>query len=329
MAILFTVIGLNLAGVFQFSGVLPGNLASVRARHPIADHALTGALAVAVASPCTAPFMGAALSAAVSLPMPWALSVFAALGLGMALPCLLLSVFPAWVRWLPGPGPWMLRFKVLMAFPMFGTAVWLVWVLGRQVGIDAASSLLALLVAVAFLAWTVGASGFGKRARATFGTLAAVALVATASWAWTVASISPPSAPAAEAGQRWNAWSRDAVDRAVSEGRPVFVDFTAAWCVTCQFNKRTLSDEAVLADFEARDVLLLRADWTRRDDAITRELARLGRSGVPVYALYPPHADSPRLLPEVLTVSALRAALAGLPPASNSSSTVSDASSTN
>ena len=212
----------------------------------------------------------------------------------------------------------MQRFKVAMAFPMFATVVWLVWVLGQQVGIDGVAALLALLVAAAFLAWALGSPGFGPRARRGFGTVGALLVAGTLAWAW-LALRGPAAgglvAQADVAAERWQPWSPEVLARARDQGRPVFVDFTAAWCVTCQYNKRmALADAAVLADFDAQKVLLLRADWTRRDAAITQELARLGRSGVPVYALYAPGAAAPVVLPEILSVADLRRALAALQP---------------
>jgi thiol:disulfide interchange protein DsbD len=321
LAVLFTLIGLNLAGVYEIGGVLTGRLAGLESRHPVVDHLLTGAVAVAIASPCTGPFMGAALGTALSLPVAQAIAIFVALGLGMALPYLAVSALPDLARHLPRPGVWMVRFRSVMAFPMFATVVWLVWVLGQQVGIDGASALLGLLLAVAFAAWAWGSSGFGPRARWGFGGVAAVLLAATLAWALPALRSEPETAAKTGAsgvvatGERWQAWSPDVVAKAVAQGRPVFVDFTAAWCVTCQYNKRTtLNDAEVLADFDASNVLLLRADWTRRDPAITQELTRLQRSGVPVYALYAPGAAAPILLPELLRVGLVRQAIASLKP---------------
>jgi thiol:disulfide interchange protein len=318
LALLFTLIGLNLAGLFEFGSVLPGSLAVLRARHPLTDSALTGVLAVAVASPCTAPFMGASLGLAVTLPAAQALAIFAALGLGMALPYFAASAWPALARALPRPGPWMAHFKALMAFPMFGTVVWLAWVLGQQAGVDAVAGLLGTLVALAFAGWVAGTTGLGRRARSAWGAVAALLLGAVLVWALPslreLPSATTASGSASAADGRWQAWSEARVREALAQGRPVFVDFTAAWCVTCQFNKRTtLSEPQVLADLDRRRVLLLRADWTRRDPAITTALAALGRNGVPVYALWAPGAPQPRLLGEVLTASEVREALAALP----------------
>ena len=327
LAALFTLIGLNLAGLFEFGSVLPGSLAALRARHPVADSALTGVLAVAVASPCTAPFMGASLGLAVTLPAPQALAIFAALGLGMASPYLLACLWPGLARRLPRPGVWMARFKVLMAFPMFATVIWLVWVLGQQAGIDAVAGVLGVLLALAFAAWALGAPGFGRRARVGFGAVAVGVLGLALAWALPglrpAATVALPAAAQpgpggstaqASADARWQAWSPEREREALAQGRPVFVDYTAAWCVTCQFNKRTaLADAQVLADFAARGVVLLRADWTQRDPRITQALAALGRNGVPVYVLMSPGAAGPRLLSEILSVRELREAIAALP----------------
>ncbi len=318
LAALFTLIGLNLAGVFEFGSVLPSGLATLQAKHPVLDSFLTGVLAVAVASPCTAPFMGASLGLAVTLPAVQALAVFAALGLGMALPYLAASLWPAVARALPRPGAWMARFKVLMAFPMFATVIWLVWVIGQQVGIDGAAALLAVLLALAFIAWALGTPGIGRLARASFGMLGALAFAAALSWMLPALHASAAAAGAAgaarsgEAGSAWEPWSEQRVAELRAAGKPVFVDFTAAWCVTCQYNKRsTLADAAVMADFAARGVVLLRADWTRRDPAITAALAAFGRNGVPVYALYG-RDGAPHLLNEILSVGEVREALARL-----------------
>lgn len=312
LAALFTLLGLNLAGLFEFGSMLPGRWAAAHARHPVADAFLSGVLAVAIASPCTAPFMGASLGFAIDMPALQALTVFAALGLGMALPYLLASFVPAVVRWLPRPGAWMDTFRRAMAFPMFATVVWLVWVLGHQSGIDAATALLALLLAFSALVWTLTLKG---RTRAVLATLAVVlggALLATTAPLIATPAQAEGTGMASAAGQRWQPWSAARVAELQAAGKPVFVDYTAAWCVTCQVNKRTtLNHEEVLAAFDRHGVTLLRADWTRRDPAITAALQQLGRSGVPVYVLHAP-GKPPVVLSELLSKGEVLGALAAL-----------------
>ncbi len=309
LALLFTVMGLNLAGLFEFGMLLPTGLASLQVKNPGVNAFLSGVLAVAIASPCTAPFMGAALGLALGLPATQALLIFASLGLGMALPYLVVSLIPGAARILPRPGAWMQTFRRAMAFPMFATVVWLVWVLGQQSGIDGAGSLLALLVALSMVLWSFTLQGRSRVLVASI-SIALCALLAAAVGQNVLRNAQTGSAVAAS--ERWQPWTPGRVEQVLATGKPVFVDFTAAWCVTCQYNKKaTLSDPSVIADFDARKVTLLRADWTRRDSAITAALAQLGRNGVPVYALYK-SGGPPVLLPELLTPAIVHAALATL-----------------
>ena len=308
LAALFTLLGLNLAGVFEFGGFLPGRVANAQAKHPAVNAFLSGVLATAIASPCTAPFMGASLGLAVALPAAQALAVFGAIGVGMALPYLLATAVPAVARALPRPGAWMVTFRHLMAFPMFATVAWLVWVLGQQSGIDGAGALLALLVLMALVLWAFGLRGAPRRAITTL----SIALGVLGLWAVGPSIVKPVSAPALAATERWQDWQPGRVEQLAAQGQSVFVDFTAAWCVTCQYNKKTtLANAAVLADIDAKKVALLRADWTRRDPAITAALAQLGRSGVPVYVIYKP-GSAPVVLSEILSVDEVRAELARL-----------------
>jgi thiol:disulfide interchange protein DsbD len=314
LAVLFTLIGLNLAGLFEFGSVLPSAVSSLQAKNPTADAFLTGVLATAIASPCTAPFMGASLGLAIGLPTAQALAVFGMLGLGMALPYLAASWWPAIARALPRPGAWMNTFRQLMAFPMFATVVWLLWVLGQQSGIDGTAALLMLLVVLALLVWALGLRGKSRTV------LAGLSLAGLLWLGWAVgpnvtrmADAAPGAAVAtAVDGLSWQPWSPERQAALLAEGRPVFVDFTAAWCVTCQYNKRTtLADASVLADMAAKNVALLRADWTRRDPTVTAALASLGRNGVPVYALYR-NGQPTHVLSEVLSVNDVRTALGSL-----------------
>jgi thiol:disulfide interchange protein len=310
LALLFTLMGLNLAGLFEFGNFLPSRVANLQAKNPAIDSFLSGVLATAIASPCTAPFMGASLGYALGLPAAQALAVFGAIGLGMALPYLAASVVPAVARALPRPGAWMVTFKQLMAFPMFATVVWLVWVLGQQSGIDGAGALLGLLVLLALTIWALTLKG---RTRTV---LAAFSIAISAATLWTIGpnitKLQDASVSTNQVASGWQAWEPGRVDQLNAQGQSVFVDFTAAWCVTCQYNKKTtLSNAAVLADIEAKKVALLRADWTRRDPAVTEALGQLGRSGVPVYVIYKP-GRAPVVLSEILSVDDVRAELAKL-----------------
>lgn len=310
LAVLFTLMGLNLAGLFEFGSFLPSRVANLQAKNPAIDSFLSGVVATAIASPCTAPFMGASLGYALGLPAIEALAVFGAIGVGMALPYLAASVVPAVARALPRPGAWMVTFKQLMAFPMFATVAWLVWVLGQQSGIDGAGALLGLLVVIALTIWALTLKGRTRTVMAAF----SIAISAVALWTMgpNITKLQEASVSASQVATGWQAWEPGRVDQLNAQGQSVFVDFTAAWCVTCQYNKKTtLSDAAVVADFETKKVALLRADWTRRDPAVTAALGQLGRSGVPLYVIYKP-GRAPVVLSEILSVDDVRAELAKL-----------------
>ena len=267
--------------------------------------------------------MGASLGYAITLPAAQALAIFAALGVGLALPFLAAAWVPAIANWLPRPGAWMDTLRRFMAFPMLATVVWLVWVLGHLSGINGAGALLALLVALALVVWAFGLKGRSRTIFASISVAAAALLVwfagpfvlqmeplaaessATAVGSGATASASPNSST-------WQAWVPGRVETELAAGKPVFVDFTAAWCITCQYNKKTtLANADVVADFAAKKVQLLRADWTRRDPAITQALEQLGRTGVPVYVLYQA-GKSPVVFSEILDVGTLRSAIAAL-----------------
>jgi thiol:disulfide interchange protein DsbD len=309
LAVLFTLLALNLMGWFEVGALVPDRLAALQLRHPAMDAFLSGLLAVAIASPCTAPFMGASLGYAIALPGAQALAIFAALGLGLALPYLAASWVPGVANWLPRPGAWMDTLRRFMAFPMLATVVWLVWVLGHLSGMDGAGSLLALLLSLALVVWSLGLSGRSRLVAALF----SIALCAVLTGAIGRNVLKMDGAASTEpATGAWQNWAPGRVDTELAAGKPVFVDFTAAWCITCQYNKKTtLANADVTADFAAKKVTLLRADWTRRDPAITQALTQLGRSGVPVYVLYAP-GRAPVVMSEVLRASDLRAALASL-----------------
>ena len=314
LAVLFTLIALNLWDVFSLGHVLPASLAALQSRHPVVDALLSGVLAVAVASPCTAPFMGASLGVAMTLPAWQALSVFAFMGLGLASPFLLASWVPAVAHVLPKPGMWMVTLRHALAFPMLATVVWLLWVFGLQTSVTQAMLLLGGLLLVAVTVWASRFRTALARVVQVIG-LVAIGWVGLEILANTNTAPQETQAPSAtvstttKASDPWQNWSAEAVQAELAQGHAVFVDFTAAWCVTCQINKQTTLNQAdVLADFAAKQVRLMRADWTRRDPAISRALAELGRSGVPVYVLYAPNR-APRVLSELLSAAQVRAAL--------------------
>ena len=328
LAALFVLIAMNLMGGFEVGQWAPQGLATAQPRNPVVSAFLAGVLAVAVASPCSAPFMGAALGMALTVPAWQALLIFAALGLGLALPFLILGFVPQLAAWLPKPGAWMDTFKRLLAFPMLATTVWLVWVLGQQNGIDAAAALLILLLALALVVWVFDGWSKLRKAQSVKGlhhgaaVLAFLVAVLTFLYFGPVALKPAPALATASAtsttqdsgaSAAWQTWSPARQAQALAAGQSVFVDYTAAWCVTCQFNKQTtLTQPDVLAAFQAKKVLLLRADWTRPDPVIAQSITQLGRSAVPVYVLQAP-GQAPKLLPELLSPAIVQQALAQLP----------------
>jgi len=312
LAILFFVLALNLSGVFEFGQLAPSGVAEWSSKNRTIDAFGSGVLAVVIASPCTAPFMGAALGFALAGGTAMMVLVFVALGIGMALPYALLASFPGWRRRLPRPGPWLERFKQLLAFPLYATVIWLAWVLGAQRDNDAVLRLFAVLLGVGFALWAWRiVRGGGPRPWGIVG-LAMLALAVIVAWPLFARDAEPlkiTEASAAASGD-WAPYTPARVAAFTAAGRPVFIDFTAAWCVTCQVNKRlVLNANTVREAFAKQDVALVRADWTRRDPAITQALTALGRSGVPVYVLHRP-GKTPLVLPEVLQQQMVLDALA-------------------
>jgi thiol:disulfide interchange protein DsbD len=302
MAWVMLAVGLNLSGAYALGGpVLSG---SARGGH--AGSFATGALAVLVATPCTAPFMAVALGAAMALPPAPMLLVFAAMGLGLALPYAVLALVPGLARLLPRPGAWMERLRQALAFPMYAAAAWLVWVLAQLAGPDGVALGLLGGLLVGFAAWSLGQAqqGAGRLARigALAGGLGALALLPGFYGA------SP--APALASGPH-EAWSAARVETLRAEGRPVFVNLTAAWCISCKVNERVaLETTAVQAAFAERRVAQLVGDWTRGDAAISALLRSHAREGVPLYLLYPAGGGAPVILPQILTEGMLLRAIA-------------------
>jgi len=304
-AILF-LFGLNLSGVFEVGESLVGVGSQLQSKSGYVGSFFSGVLATVVATPCTAPFMGTALGLAISLSWIKAMTVFTALGLGMALPYLVLSAFPAYLKFLPRPGAWMETFKKALAFLLYLTVVWLAWVFGNQTGSTGMAGLLLALVLLSIAAWVWGHWGSLRRKKSVriAGLVVAAVFALSGGWvAWQAAGFAAPelSEDVAGEGIAWEAFSPEKRDAYVAEGRMVYVDFTATWCLTCQVNKKVaLANAEVVAFFKKHDVVALKGDWTRRDPVITRELEKFGRTGVPTNIIYVPGKD-PVLLPEVLT----------------------------
>ena len=311
IALLLFAMALSFSGVWAFGGRFAGAGQRLTEGHGARASFFTGALAVVVASPCTAPFMGTALGWALAQPAVAALAVFVALGLGLAAPMLLLGFVPALARALPRPGPWLEGFRQLLAFPLYLTVVWLLWVYGEQTSQLGMAWLLAALTALAFALWLFGRRSAMRslRARATTAMVSAAALVLAFGLALSSAVPAATGAQAARAdGAEPGSDQRLAELRAA--GQPVLVNMTAAWCITCLANERVaLSTDTVREALATGGVAYLKGDWTRHDEAITRYLQRYDRNGVPLYVLYPPDGGAPRVLPQLLTPDAVADAI--------------------
>ncbi|MGE4072827.1 MAG: protein-disulfide reductase DsbD family protein [Lysobacterales bacterium] len=294
---LFFAMGLSLSGVFTFGERLMGVGQSLTEGEGDRAAFFTGVLAAVVASPCTAPFMGAAMGFALTQSAALALLIFGTLGFGLALPFLLLCLIPGLAERLPRPGAWMDRLKQILAFPLYLSAVWLLWVYGEQLGPLAMAQLAVGAVFLAFALWLLGWSAPLRPLRAV---AAALSLLAVGYALHAGASQDP--APAQLAAGDHEPWSEARLAELRGSGKPVLVNMTAAWCITCLANERVaLSTEAVRGRMQELGMAYLKGDWTRRDDSITRYLAQYGRTGVPLYVLYPADGGAPRVLPQLLT----------------------------
>jgi thiol:disulfide interchange protein/DsbC/DsbD-like thiol-disulfide interchange protein len=294
VAYLLFLVGLNLSGFFDVGGSFTGIGSGLAARQGLAGSFFTGVLAAVVATPCTAPFMGAALAFALAQPAVVMLAVFLALGLGLALPFLVLAFWPAAQRWLPRPGAWMDTFKQFLAFPMYAAVVWLLWVLAQQAGPDGVALALGGLVLIAFALW-VRRAGRGVLA----GSVTAVSLaLALGMAAW----IKPAPAADVRAESSVEPYSAERLADLRAQNKPVFVNMTAAWCISCLVNERVaLSRPEVHEAFAKAGITYLKGDWTREDPKITAVLKAHGRSGVPLYLYYAPGAAEAQVLPQILT----------------------------
>ncbi len=324
MAGLLFFLGLSLAGQFEIGLTLTSAGGSLAAKHGYTGSFFTGVLAVVVATPCTAPFMGAAIGYALAAPAAVTFAVFTAIALGLAAPYVALTLQPAWTRLLPRPGAWMEVLRQAVSVPIFATVIWLAWVLAAAYGAGLLAVLLISFLLLAIAGWFLGRWPARRWSAvvAAFILLGVVALAVLAPKWFAEAGVQADQPRTADqnsaARSAWEPWSAEAASRYQAQGRPVFVDFTASWCLSCQVNERVaLGQPAVRQAFKAGNVALLRADWTRQDEAITQALAALGRSGVPAYALYAPGESEPELLPEVLTPGIVTDALAKLPKAAS------------
>lgn len=307
------LVGLNLSGVYEVTGRFAGIGSSAASENGLRGSFATGVLAVLVATPCTAPFMGVAMGYALFQSAPVALAVFIGLGVGLALPYLLLTFVPALGKSLPKPGSWMVTFKKVLAIPMYATVLWLLWVLNQQVSTGALWIALAGLALVA-----AGAFLFGRMQRSSGLAWSAIAVTTLALILAPVSASSlPPQDGLSKAkntsGLPFDPYSAERVAALRAEGQHVFVNFTAAWCITCLVNEQVVfSDASVRAAFEGGKVAYVKADWTNRDPVITDALARYDRAGVPLYILYPAGDEGEaggRVLPQILTPSAFLDAL--------------------
>ena len=300
LAVLLFVIGLNLLGLFEFGTGLQNTGSELTQKSGAAGSFFTGALAVVVATPCTAPLMAGAVGYALASPALITLAVFMALAIGFALPFLLIAYVPGLLSKLPKPGPWMERFKEILAFPMFAAAIWLVWVLSLQAGEDGVLYVLAAMLAAGFAIWCLKRTGGLAKAFAAVAILAAITLPI---------STHPKQVNLVH---ETDAWSSERVSELQAEGRSIFVDFTAAWCVTCKVNEKVVLDqERTKKLFQDTNTAFLIADWTNKNDVIAQELAKYGRAGVPLYLVYNQNSVSPEILPQVLTYDVIRDAIAG------------------
>ncbi len=310
MALLFFFLGLSLAGMFEVGLSVTSVGGELAQRGGYSGSFFTGVLATVVATPCTAPFMGAAIGFALSQSALIAFAVFTLLALGLAAPYVLLTLQPAWIRLLPKPGAWMEHLKRAVSVPIFLAVIWMAWVFAQVAGSNGVAALLAGLLMTAIAGWVLG-----RWPAKRFSTVAAIVLLAMAiALPCLVATTLPARATTSVSSARTAAWQPFSPGRLAAlraQGKPVFVDFSAAWCLSCQVNERVVLDRPDVEEaFRRSGVVMLRADWTNRDDTITAALSQFGRSGVPTYALYSGGPQSaPTLLPEVLTTGIVLDAL--------------------
>lgn len=294
LIVLFWLMALNFLGVFEFGT----SVMNAAGRSTQTGSFATGILSVFIAAPCTGPFMGTALGAAATLPALESLAIFICLGLGLASPFVLVAVSPQARKLIPRPGAWMEKLKQVFAFPLFATVIWLLWVLHLQVGVDALPFSLGALLLISFALW------LGRNLPRTQVLLWILCIVMLAYVGHDLKQRAESTSAASLV--QWESFSPDKVAAARAQGRPVLIDFTAAWCITCQFNKKTvLKSSATEQLFKDKNVALFEADWTKQDPIITEALAQFGRNSVPLYLFYPAGSSEAKILPQILTPSAI------------------------
>ncbi|MDB5739753.1 MAG: thiol:disulfide interchange protein [Alphaproteobacteria bacterium] len=307
-ALLVFAVALNLSGLFEVGSITAGE--NLTQKGGFTGAFFTGVLAVAVAAPCTAPFMAAALGFALTQGAALALLVFVSLGLGFALPFILLGIWPRALSFLPKPGAWMLTLKQFLAFPMYAAAAWLVWVLAQEAGPRGVILALAAMIALALAAWLWGVTRDLSGRKRGIGAVAALLVLAGALYA--ISLLHGQAAVAPQATTKGEAYTPAKLASYRAAGRPVFVDATAAWCITCLVNEEAvLSQPNIRNAFAAKNVVYMVADWTNQNSEITALLKENGRSGVPMYLYYAPGAQKPQILPQILTDANVTAALGG------------------
>lgn len=306
LALLLTGLALNLFGLFEMGQSLA--LLGGKRLTGWTSSFFSGVLTTIVATPCTGPFMGSALAFGLTQSALISLLIFTSLALGLSLPYVLLAFYPAWLQLLPKPNAWMESFKQCMAFPLLSAALWLIWVLGQQTGVPGMTQGLTALLIASLGLWIYGRWGGAFSRHPKLGRLLSVIALSTA--IYLIFQLPEPgkAAPSLE----HEPFSAQRVETLLQEGRPVFINFTAAWCLTCQVNKAVLKNEKVVQKFREKGIIYLVADWTNQDPAITEALKKYGRTGVPTYVLLAP-GQPPYLLPEVLTPSIVLQAVDILP----------------
>lgn len=302
LALLLFAMALNLAGAFNIRASWVGVGHGLASRKEAIGAFFSGVLATVVATPCTAPFMGTALGYAAAQPPAIALGVFTSLALGLAFPYVLLSWFPVMGRWMPRPGRWMETLKQLMAFPLFATVIWLLWVLGNQVGANGVAGALTACLLVAVATWTY------ERWQTAKGTVVALLIAASAlALAVRVSKSSGTAVARTDASESgWVPYTQAKLDELLEAEKPVFIDFTADWCVTCKVNEAAALQPNMVKEMQERGIIPMKADWTNDNAEIANILASFGRDGIPLYVLYGKKGTAPKILPQVLTESIVR-----------------------